>query len=39
VLFHHEPSYDDDTVAAIEADARKLFPNTCSAYEGLEIRI
>jgi phosphoribosyl 1,2-cyclic phosphodiesterase len=39
VLFHHEPSYDDDTIAQIEADARQLFPNTCSAYEGLEIRI
>lgn len=39
VLFHHEPSYDDETIAAIEADARKLFPCTRSAHEGLEIRI
>lgn len=39
VLFHHEPSYDDETVAALEAGARKVFPNTCSAYEGLEIRL
>ena len=39
VLFHHEPGYDDDTVAKIEADARKIFPNTSSAYEGLELLI
>ena len=39
VLFPHEPSYDDDTIVAIEAGARKLFPNTCSAYEGMELRI
>lgn len=39
VLFHHEPSYNDETVAEIEAGARKIFPNTCSAYEGLEIRL
>lgn len=39
VLFHHEPLYDDETIAAIEANAKNLFPNVCSAYEGLEIRI
>ena len=39
VLFHHEPSYDDETLAMIEATARKTFPGACSAYEGLELRI
>ncbi len=39
VLFHHEPSYDDDTIASIEANCRDVFPNTCAAREGLEIRV
>lgn len=39
VLFHHEPGYDDETISSIQSDAQKLFPHTCSAYEGLEIRI
>lgn len=39
VLFHHEPTYADDTVTAIEENARKTFPNVCAAYEGLEIII
>lgn len=39
VLFHHEPSYDDETVARIEAGAQRLFPRACAAYEGLEIRL
>jgi ribonuclease BN (tRNA processing enzyme) len=39
VLFHHEPSYDDATLAEIEMDAQKIFSGACSAYEGLELRI
>jgi phosphoribosyl 1,2-cyclic phosphodiesterase len=39
VLFHHEPSYDDETIAEIEVSARKIFANTRSAYEGMEIRL
>jgi len=39
VLFHHEPLYDDETIAAMEANARKLFADTISAYEGLELHI
>lgn len=39
VLFHHEPLYDDETIARIEATAKKIFPNTCAAHEGLEICI
>ena len=37
VLFHHEPRYDDDAIAALERDAQAIFPNTQAAYEGLEI--
>jgi phosphoribosyl 1,2-cyclic phosphodiesterase len=39
VLFHHEPTYDDATIAQIEEHARRVFPNTCAAYEGLEIKV
>ena len=39
VLFHHEPTYDDATISAIEENARKIFPNTFAAYEGLEIEV
>jgi phosphoribosyl 1,2-cyclic phosphodiesterase len=39
VLFHHDPNYDDETVAQIEEDAQRIFPRACSAYEGLEIRL
>jgi ribonuclease BN (tRNA processing enzyme) len=39
VLFHHEPLYDDETIAEVEAHARSLYPNTCAAYEGLEVRL
>ncbi len=39
VLFHHEPTYDDEMIASIEAECRQQFPNTCAAREGLEIRI
>jgi len=39
VLFHHEPTYDDATLAEIEANARKTFPNVRTAVEGLEIVI
>jgi len=37
VLFHHEPLYDDEKIAAIERTARENFPDTIAAYEGLEI--
>jgi phosphoribosyl 1,2-cyclic phosphodiesterase len=39
VLFHHEPQYNDETVGEMESEAQKDFPNTVSAYEGLELRI
>jgi len=39
VLFHHEPRYDDDQVARMETEARKLFSNTQAAFEGMEISL
>jgi phosphoribosyl 1,2-cyclic phosphodiesterase len=37
ILFHHEPTYDDNQLDAMELEARARFPHTYSAYEGLEI--
>lgn len=37
LLFHHEPTYDDDKLDTIEAEAQALFANTYSAFEGMEI--
>lgn len=39
ILFHHDPSYADDWVAAQERDAQKVFPDSCAAFEGLTIRL
>ncbi|HMO58292.1 MAG TPA: MBL fold metallo-hydrolase [Roseiflexaceae bacterium] len=39
ILFHHEPTYDDDALTQIEAEAQQIFPATQVAYEGLEINI
>lgn len=39
ILFHHDPNYDDETIAAMERHARDIFPQTHAAYEGLEIHI
>jgi phosphoribosyl 1,2-cyclic phosphodiesterase len=38
-LFHHDPKNDDTIVAGIEAEARKLFPNTFAAREGMTITL
>lgn len=37
ILFHHDPSYSDATVARMEASAREQFREARTAYEGLEI--
>ena len=37
ILFHHEPTYDDQQLDTMEAEARVRFAHTRSAYEGLEI--
>jgi phosphoribosyl 1,2-cyclic phosphodiesterase len=39
ILFHHEPSYSDDLVAAQESTAQKIFPHSRAAYEGMEINL
>lgn len=39
VLFHHAPEHTDQEVAAIEAQARAVFPNTDAAREGMSIRV
>ncbi|MGQ9617918.1 MAG: MBL fold metallo-hydrolase [Candidatus Aminicenantia bacterium] len=39
ILFHHDPRHNDSTIEKIEKEARKIFPFTSSAYEGMEIRI
>ena len=36
-LFHHNPDHDDETIRIIEENAKKVFPNTIAAREGLEI--
>ena len=37
VLFHHEPSYSDEVITAMETSAREKFNEAQAAYEGLEI--
>lgn len=37
ILFHHEPTYDDNQLDTMETEARAHFQRTRSAYEGLEI--
>jgi len=39
VLFHHEPSHDDEQVAAIERAAAAELPGTIAAREGLTIAL
>jgi len=37
ILFHHEPTYSDSQLDAMEAEARKSFKRTSSACEGMKI--
>ncbi|MBE0669828.1 MAG: MBL fold metallo-hydrolase [Anaerolineales bacterium] len=37
ILFHHDPVYSDEFVAAQEANAKTVFPDSRAAYEGMEI--
>ncbi|MBI3152050.1 MAG: MBL fold metallo-hydrolase [Chloroflexi bacterium] len=39
ILFHHDPSYADEFVAAQEASAKNIFPDSRAAYEGLEVSL
>jgi phosphoribosyl 1,2-cyclic phosphodiesterase len=38
-LFHHDPSYDDESVHDLEEQAQALFSGAFSAHEGLEIEL
>jgi len=37
VLFHHDPSHNDETIKQIETESRQLFPQSIAAYEGLQV--
>jgi len=39
ILFHHEPTYDDSKLDALQAEARSRFTNTSVACEGMEINL
>jgi phosphoribosyl 1,2-cyclic phosphodiesterase len=39
ILIHHDPAYPDAWVADMEASAKSQFPETQTAYEGLEIEL
>ena len=39
ILFHHEPTYDDNKLDAIQDQARSRFANTSVASEGMEINL
>jgi ribonuclease BN (tRNA processing enzyme) len=37
VLFHHEPRHNDKTIRRIEMHARRSFPRTTAAHEGMKL--
>jgi ribonuclease BN (tRNA processing enzyme) len=39
ILTSHDPSRDDEGVAAIEEQARQVFADTDAAFEGMEIEV
>ena len=39
VLFHHDPTHGDETLAEVEACAKAVFPNSVLAREGLELKL
>jgi len=39
VLFHHDPAHNDDFLDRIGEEARKIFPETILAQEGLSIEL
>src|SRR5690349_18656268 len=39
ILFHHDPSYSDEMVAALESTAKEMFSASQASYEGLEIAL
>ena len=39
ILFHHDPAYSDEFVAAQETSAKNIFPDSHAAFEGMEITL
>lgn len=39
VLFHHDPTHNDEFICKLEREAKEVFPNSIAAYEGLEIEV
>lgn len=39
IVTHHDPDHKDDVLAAMEAECKLVFPNSCFAKEGMEIVI
>jgi len=39
ILFHHDPTYDDNKLDAMQVEAQTRFANTFTASEGLEINL
>ncbi len=39
VLYHHDPNHDDAAILQKEENAKKLFPNTVAAFEGLVLLV
>jgi len=39
VLYHHDPSSTDEKIKAIEDNAKKIFPSTIAAKEGMKIHL
>ena len=37
ILFHHDPTHDDNFIKQFEREARTFFPQSTAAYEGMEI--
>ena len=37
ILFHFSPEYDDDTISIMQKEAKKIFPNTIAAKQGMKI--
>ncbi len=38
-IFHHDPDHDDDFMAGIEAQAKKMWTNTFVAREGMTVEL
>jgi ribonuclease BN (tRNA processing enzyme) len=39
ILFHHEPTHDDKTIRRIQNYARRFFPRTIAAHEGMKVNL